>query len=407
MSTPAREGPAGVERLQWQAAVVGLSAAVACTLAAIFLPGRFLRAYLAAYVLYLGIALGSMAILMLYHLTGGAWGFLIRRPLEAASRTLPLLAVLFLPLAFGVRYLYVWARPEAVAADKALQHKQIYLNTPFFWARAALYFVVWIGLAYLLSRWSRLQDEGGDARPGRRMSRVSAPGLVVYGITITFASVDWVMSLQPAFRSTIFGPVFASSQILSGHAFALVVLARLVVRPPVAEQMSPDALNDLGSLLFSFLVIWAYLVFFQFMLIWMANLPYEVVWYEPRGRDGWQYVTVALVLFGFAVPFFALLSRNIKRDPRALATVAGLILFTQLAYGYYQVLPAFAAGRLIEHWVDFVTPFAVGGLWLAYFLWQFERYPQLPLHDPNERSALQLRQLDEGEAARESELHHA
>jgi hypothetical protein len=245
-----------------------------------------------------------------------------------------------------------------------------------------------------------------DARLAQRLTRLSAPGLVIYGISITFASVDWVMSLQPAFRSTIFGPLFASGQILSGHAFALILMAWLVARPPVANLISLEALSDLGNLLFTFLVIWAYLVWFQFMLIWIANLPYDAIWYVARMSGGWQAVAWGLFILHFTVPFFLLLVRDIKRNPPALAAVAGLILFMQLVFMYYQVMPAFGETSVVEHWMDFLTPFGVGGIWFAYFLWELKRSPLLPRHDLNQQSAVHLHQLDLQEAAREEQLHH-
>jgi hypothetical protein len=376
-------------------------------LGAFFSPTQFFRAYLAAYQFFLGLGLGCMAILMLYHLTGGAWGFLIRRILEAAVRTIPLLAVLFIPIACGFGYLYLWARPDEVAASPGLQHKQIYLNSPFVWGRAALFFLLWMQIGYLLNAWSRRQDETGEPRWARRLTGLSAVGLIVYGVSITFASVDWVMSLQPGFRSTIFGPVFASGEIVSAQALALIVLAWLVERPPFANLFSVEAFNDLGNLLFTFLIIWAYLVYFQFMLTWIANLPYDVSWYLPRSRNGWEWVAWALFVFHFAVPFFLLLLRDVKQNPRTLAQVAGLLFFMQLVHDYYQVLPAFPDTHLGEHWMDFLMPFGVGGLWLAYFLWQLNRYPVLPQHDVNRESAVHYHQLDVEEAEREEEVNHA
>jgi hypothetical protein len=394
-----------LERLQRGALAVGAVALLACIIGAPFSPTQFFRAYLVAHLFYLGIALGCLSVLMVYHLTGGAWGFLIRRILEAGMRTLPLLAVLFIPVACGVGFLYVWAGPGA-ATDPGLRWKHVYLNVPFWCVRAALYFIVWIVLAFLLSAWSRQQDQTGDPALSRKMGRLSGPGLVAYGVSITFASVDWVMSLEPSFRSTIFGPVFASGQILSGHALALVVLAWLVARPPLANLASPDALTDLGSLLFSFLIIWAYMVWFQFMLIWIANLPYEVAWYLARSRGGWQWVAWALFILHFAVPFFLLLMRDVKRNPAALGAGAGLILFMQLVYTYYQVLPAFPDTRIGQHWMDFLTPVGVGGVWLASFLWQLQRSPVLPRHDLSQEAATHLRAIDVEEAAREERIRH-
>lgn len=396
-----------LDRWQWGALAVGAVALVICVIGAPFSPTQFFRAYLTACLFWLGVGLGGLAILMLYHLTGGAWGFLIRRVLEAATRTLPLLAVLFLPIVAGLSSLYPWADPEQVAASKGLQHKEIYLNVPLFWARAVLYFALWLGFTYFVNAWSRKQDETGDPRYGRKLTRLSGPGLVVYGITITFASVDWVMSLQPAFRSTIFGPIFASGELLSAMAFAVLVLAWLAARPPLADLFSPDAFNDLGNLLFTFLIIWSYLVYFQFMLVWIANLRYDAIWYLARDSVAWQWVAWMLVVFHFAVPFFLLLARRIKRNPRSLAQVAGLILFMQLVYMYYQVMPAFPDTDLSEHWMDFLTPLGLGGLWLAYFCWQLKRSPVVPLHDPNQESALHLRAVDQEEAVRQEEARHA
>jgi hypothetical protein len=391
--------------LQWRALAAGIIALVICAIAAPFSPAQFFQAYLTAYLFYVGIALGCLATLMLYHLTGGAWGFLIRRILEAGMRTLPLLAVLFIPIACGLGHLYRWALPEIVAQDKELQHKVAYLVPWFFWVRAGIYFVTWIALAYILSRWSHRQDQTGDARLTSRLGRLSGPGLVAYGITITFASVDWIMSLQPAFRSTIFGPLVATGQFLSGQAFAIIVLAWLIARTPVANLVSVEALNDLGNILFTFLIIWTYLGFFQYMLIWIANLQYDIIWYLPRSQGGWKWVGWALIIFHFAVPFFLLLLRDVKRDPLRLAMVAGLILFMQLVYNYFQVQPAVASRRIAQHWMDFLTPIGLGGIWLAAFVRQIKQAPILPVHDVSGVSAVQYRRHDEEEALTEG-AHH-
>jgi hypothetical protein len=393
--------------LQRRALVVGVVALVVCVVGAFFSPTQFFRAYLAAYVFCLGLGLGSLVILMVYHLTGGAWGFLVRRILEAATRTIPLLAVLFIPVACGIYHLYLWTDPQIVAADPGLQYKHIYLNVPFFLGRAVLFFVLWSLLAYLLSRWSRLQDQSGDPAATRRMRRLSGPGLVIYGLSLTFAAVDWIMSLQPSFHSTIFGPLVAASELLTALSFAILVLVWLASRPPLADFLSPDVFRDLGNLLLTFLILWAYMVFFQFMLIWIADLRHEVIWYLPRGRNGWEWVAWALFLFGLVVPFFSLLMREIKATPQSLAKVAGLLLFMQLVFAFYLVVPNFPDTTIAEHWMDLLTPLAVGGLWLAYFLHELKRSPLLPLHDPSRESAVHLREMDEEEAREEEEAARA
>ncbi len=386
--------------------VVGVIGLVLCAAGAVLEPAHFFRAYLSAYQFFLGLGLGSFVILMIYHLTGGAWGYLIRRILEAGMKTLPLLALLFIPVACGIGYLFPWAQPEVVEASENLRHKQLYLNPPFFWARAVIYFLLWNGFAWLLARWSRRQDETGDPAITHRLGTLSSVGLVVFGITMQFASIDWLMSLQPSFHSTIIGPLYASGMLLSALAFALVVLAFLLPRSALGEFVSIEALNDLGNLLFSFLIIWSYMVYFQFMLVWIANLRFEVIWFLPRSRGGWYWVVWGLVIFHFAVPFFLLLLRSVKRDPSALAKVAALLLITQLVYLYYQVLPVFPDTGVVEHWIDFVTPLGIGVVWLALFLWQLERLPVTARHDANQAAALHYRQVD-AEIARIEEFRHA
>ena len=384
----------------------GTAALCVCAIGASFQPAPFFRAYLAAYLFYLGIALGSMVLLMAYHLTGGSWGLLIRRILEAGMRTLPLLAVLFLPIAGGIRYLYLWAQPDVVAASAKLQYQQFYLSPAGFWIRAAVYFLVWMGLAFLLASWSRRQDRTGNPRLAWKCQQLSGYGAVAYGISLHFAAVDWGMSLQPMFHSTIWGPLFATGQLLSALAFALVVLAWLVDRPPLAEVASLKVRVDLASLLLTFLILWAYMAWFQFMLIWIANLPVDVIWYLPRAEKPWQALVWLIVMFHFVVPFFLLLVRPVKRSSAAVAWIAGAILFMQWLFMYYQVIPGLSAATLSQHWMDALVPIGIGGIWLAHFIGRLHSCPLLPLHDYNREAALRLRRLDEEEAAREEILSY-
>lgn len=384
--------------------VVGLAGTIVCVLGAVFAPDglpQFFRAYLAAYLFYLGIALGGLAILMIYHLTGGAWGYLIRRILEAQIRTLPLLAVLFTPVAFGIGWLYCWADPNIVAHDEKLRHQAFYLNPVFFWCRMGVFFVLWMALAFTLNFWSRRMDRTGNWRLSAWSLQLSGFGLLIYGITVHFSAADWLQSLQPAFHSSIFGPLVAATHLLSGLGFAIVVLSVCVSRPPLSEAVSSKALNDLGSLLFAFLIVWAYMEWFQFMLIWIANIPVDVIWYIPRASWGWQGVAWAIFGLHFVVPFFLLLQRVNKRNPRKLGAIALLVVFMQLVFSYWQVMPAFRTGGIADHWLDFFTPLAIGGFWLAWFLWQVERFPLLPLHDLNSVAAADARHIDARELARE------
>ncbi len=253
---------ADLRKLALRALIAGAVGGIACVAGALVAPEAFFSAYLAAFHYALGFGLGCLMLLMIYHLTGGAWGFLLRRILEAGTRTLPVLAALFIPIAIGARHLFPWAQPELADSLRVLQHQRPYMNLPLFLTRGVIYFAIWNGLAFALSRWSRRQDETGDPALARRMSALSAAGLVAVGLTLHFASIDWLMALQPAFRSTIFGPLMGSAQVLSAHAFVLIVLAVLLRRTPVGEYTSPDAFNDLANLLLTFLVVFAYMVYF-------------------------------------------------------------------------------------------------------------------------------------------------
>jgi hypothetical protein len=394
----------GTARWQWRSLATGVVALAVCALGAPADPAQFFRAYLAAYLFYLGIPLGSMALVMVYHLTGGSWGLMIRRPLEAAMRTLPLVAVLFLPIAWGLSYIYVWAQPEAVAASPKLQYQQFYLAPMYFWIRAVIYFVLWLGIVFLLGRWSRQEDRTGDPRAAWKSRKLSGFGAVIYGVSLHFSAVDWSMSLEPVFHSTIWGPLVALGQLVSAMAFALIVLARVIDRPPLAEVASLKVRYDLGNLLLTLVILWAYMAWFQFMLVWMANLPVDVIWYAPRATPVWKGVMWAIFLLHFLIPFMLLLMRSVKRNSTLVAWIAGLVLVMQVVFVYYQTVPGANTEGLGEHWMDFLMPIGLGGIWLANFLWQLGRRPLLAPHDYNRAAALRLRQLDEEEAAREESL---
>jgi hypothetical protein len=368
--------------MQKRSLAVGLIAAVLCAGGALIFPPVFFRAYLSAYIFWIGIPVGALALLMLHHLVGGRWGFMIQRVLEAAIQTLPLMALLFIPLLFGLADLYPWAQTEVVAADPLLQQKAAYLNIPFFIARAVAYFAVWIVLGRLLVTWSLQQDRSADDTLTLRLQRLSGPGLVLYGLTVTFAAIDWMMSLEPKWYSTIFGIIFMVSFGLAAMALAILATRFLESEKPLAQVVSPDRWHDLGNLLLALVMFWAYLNFSQFLLIWSENLAEEIPWYLHRIGGGWEWVAVALILFQFALPFILLLSRNTKRDSRTLAAVAAAILFMHWLDILWMVVPSFYPARFHFHWLDIAAPVAIGGLWLAAFIGYLKARSLLPLHDP-------------------------
>ncbi len=360
---------------------------------------QFFRAYLIGYLLWLGIPLGSMALMMVHHLSGGAWGVVIRRIFEASSRTLPLLAVLFLPIAFGMDSLYPWTDEAYMAHDPVLAGKAVYLNTPFFLVRAAIYFACWIGMAMLLNKWS-LEQDGGDRTAARKMQMLSGGGLVLYGLTITFAAVDWVMSLDPHWFSTIMGFIFMGGHGLIALAFTSVVAAALARRAPMDHVFRPSHFHDVGKLMLAFVLLWAYFNFSQFLIIYSGNLAEEIPYYMTRLEGGWQYVALALVILHFAVPFSMLLSRDLKRHGNRLIRVGLLVIVMRLVDILFLVSPDFttaganmhagehAAGHAFVHWLDLAAPVGLGGIWLAMFLRQLAARPLLPLGEPDLQKAL-------------------
>jgi hypothetical protein len=371
-----------VERARLAALTIGALSLALCAFGGIRNPTQFFRSYLVAYLFWVGIALGCAAIVMLHHLVGGGWGFVIRRLLEAGTRTFLLLAALFVPLVFGLSKLYRWAQPAAVAADPLLQYKAPYLNPRFFIARTVIYFVVWILLAYFLNKWSFEQDRTANPALTTRLEALSGPGLILYGLTVTFASVDWAMSLEPHWFSTIYGMLFMMVQALGAMAFVIVVVMLLAHTEPLAGVILPGQLNDLGNLLLTFVMLWAYLGFSQFLIIWSGNLREEIPWYLRRATGGWAVLAVILIVLHFAVPFFLLLQRSVKRRVRVLGVVAAGLILLSLVDVYWLIVPGFEESGPRLHWMDVLAPIGIGGIWIAAFLWQLGSKPLLPLHDP-------------------------
>jgi hypothetical protein len=382
-----------LERAQKIALVAGL-AGVALVVLFALLPhaqGQFFRSYLYAFVFWLMVPMGCMAILMLHHLTGGWWGYPIRRLLEAGSRTFALMAVLFLPLFFGLSKLYPWANPTVVNADPILQNKKWYMTTGFFTVRTVIYFGVWVLIAILLNRWSREQDRTGDPRLTKRMGSFSGPGLILWGLALTWAAVDWIMSIESHWFSTIYGMLFMVIAALTAMCFVLFVLRMLSDEEPLKDCVPPKDYNDLGNLMLAFVMLWAYLSFSQFLIIWEGNLKDEVPWYVVRAFGGWAAIAVVLMVLHFGVPFLLLLQRPLKRRLRSLSVIAAGVFFLSMVDVYWLVMPAFESERKgpYFHPLDFVALLAIGGLWVAAFLWQLRRWPLLPQHDPRFEGALE------------------
>jgi hypothetical protein len=379
--------PADVDRLQRLALIVGGVGAVVSVVGLLLSRPYFFRAWLVGWVFWVGVSVGCLAISLLHHLSRGAWGLVIRRVLEAASRTLPLLLVLAIPLLFGMQDLYVWARPEAVKADPLLQVKAPYLHVwgfGGFFARLVIYFAIWGAAAFIVSGLSQRQDRAAEpAGLTRRMQVFAAPFLGAYCLAVTFAAVDWLMSLQPHWFSTIYGIYLMGSQGLAALAFLITFGLWLSRREPMARVLQPRHFHDWGKLFFAFVMLWAYFSFSQFLIIWAGNLPEEIAFYVPRMRGFWGGVFLIIALFHFLLPFLLLLSRDLKRNARRLVVVALLMLVMRWVELVWQVEPAFHNDHHPGFfWLYLAAPVTVGGLWFYYFLWELKKRPLLPINDP-------------------------
>ena len=351
-------------------------------------PDRFYQAYLIAYTFWMGVILGSMALLMVQHLSGGVWGIVLRRPFEAALRTLPVMTVLFLPIVFGMHSLYEWSHADAVANDPILQAKAPYLNTRFFLIRQVIYFVIWNAMAFMLTRWSAEHDRTGAPALLDRLGRISGAGLVIYFLTVTFAMVDWTMSVNPHWFSTIWGMLYIGGQGLSAFAFGICVLVMLSQTAPLNRVLTTHHFHDLGKFLFAFLMLWAYLSFSQFLIIWSANIPEEIPHYLDRWDNSYKYLSIFIIVGHFIVPYALLLSRDLKKNAAKLRVVAIWIICARVADYYWHVAPEFHKDGFSFSLLDIALPIALGGIFISIFVSQLAGRSLLPVNDAGLEKAL-------------------
>ena len=381
-------GPLPWEHLQPHFLIAGVGGVALCGLGMLFDRPAVLASYLTAYLFWLGIALGCLAILMLHTLVGGYWGFLIRRPVEAGMMTLPLMALLFLPLLLDLGAIYPWARPDEVAASPILQHKEPYLNVRFFIIRAAIYFTLWIGLALLMNLGSKRQDKTEDPAPTGWTQRLAPVGLALYFLSMTFAAIDWGMSLEPDWYSSIYGVMLMIGQGLSTLAAMVIVVSLLARVRPLSNLVTPDGFHDLGNLMLAFTMLWAYMSFSQYLIIWSGNLTEEIPWYLHRSLGAWWYIALGLIVFHFFLPFFLLLNRDLKRHYQSLWKVAVLILVMHVINDAWLVLPSLRSTNVFRFWALIPALVGIGGLWAALFTRQLKSKPLVPRHNPMLASSL-------------------
>ena len=394
------KAPESVGRLEKRALVVGMIGLVGCIAGWIMNSTGFYRAYLVAFLFVLGWSLGSLGLLMLQHLTGGHWGILIRRPLEAASRVLYVLPVLFLPLIFGMKTLYSthnvdgevrvgWLdAPKGAAEGHLSDLQQWYLTVNGFRLRAVIYFGIWIFLMWLFNKMSRQQDANRDDRALRaRLKFWAGPGIILYIFGMTFAAIDWAMSLSPHWASTIYGFLFIAGQAISAMSLMIIVVIMCSNAEPFSHFIQKRHLHDLGKLLFAFNMLWAYFGFSQLLIIWAGNQPEEISFYKSRLYGGWGVVAVMVLVLHFFIPFFALLSRDLKRNQALLPKIAMWLIAMRCVDLYWLTRPEFTSHALPTLW-DLAAVLALGGIWLWFFAKQLKQQPLLPLGEPKLAEAI-------------------
>jgi hypothetical protein len=370
-----------IGRLQQRGLIAAIAGLVVGGAGVVINPAHLAPSLLIGFWFCLGLSLGCLSLLMLQHMSGGQWGLVSRRIYEAGARLLPFCLVLFIPVVVLAPKIYVWATPEG-HAEHAIAYRGSYQTVMWFAVRAAIYFAIWLFCLWHLDGWSAAQDRGEVAvteADTRRFRVISAPGLLIYTLSMSLAAVDWTMSLDPEWYSTIYGLIQVVGQGLSAMAFGVAVLAMLSPREPMNHVLRASHFHDIGKLIFALVMLYAYFSFSQFLIIWAGNLPEEIPYYLERLRNGWEPVTILLVFGHFILPFCILLSRDLKRRPNLLARVAWFIVGVRLLTDAWLVAPSVGQTLGLAH---IGVPLCFGGVWTWLFAQQLARRPLLPINDP-------------------------
>jgi hypothetical protein len=378
-----------MERVQRNALFVGLVALIVSLIGLFMDAQHFWQSYLFAYIFWAGLTLGCLGIFFLHNVVGGNWGVAVRRLVESGLKTLPLIFLFALPvLFFALGTLYKWTDAGYRAEHFAVGHKAAYLNPSFFIARTILYFAIWTFTGFRILKMANEHDRTGDPALFKRIKARSAPALLVFMLTTTYAFIDWIMSLEPDWYSTIYAWMFTVGEAMLTFAFLIAVLVLLSKREPFASFLTRQHYHDLGNLMLAFTMLWAYMSFAQFLIIWAENLPDEIPWYVRRFSGGWGYIAFTISIFHFCVPFFLLLMRFVKKNPGALRVLALWMIVMRILDVFWIVEPAFRQRGLEVYWTDLVSLIALGGLWLAYFVWNLKSRPLLASNDPRDTYSL-------------------
>ncbi|MEW6413564.1 MAG: hypothetical protein AB1483_14000 [Candidatus Zixiibacteriota bacterium] len=377
------------------ALIVGIVGLAASALGLLQDKTQFFLAYMTSLMFWLTIGLGGLFFTMLHHLTGAKWSTVIRRMSESVAASMPLMLILFIPLLFGLHELFHWSHegvydPSSPLYDELLAKKQAYLNTPFFLIRAAIYFGVWILLSRWLTSGSHKLDTQYDPAIIKRLRTVSAPGMVAFALTITFASFDWLMSLDAHWFSTIFGVYIFSGAFLAVMSFLIVLGLYQRKHDVMADVITVEHYHDMAKLMFGFIIFWAYMAFSQYFLIWYANIPEENYWYLYRWENSWKYWSLAIIFGHFVIPFLGLITRAAKRSGPFLAFMCTWILIMHWFDIYWLVMPTHHQDGIHFSWMDVTTLVGVGGLFVWYVWRHYSAHPLVPVKDPGLKASLEF-----------------
>jgi hypothetical protein len=392
------QAPADVKRWRSTALGIGGIALIAWLIGLYFSPEQALRSWLLGFIFWGGIGFGCIGVLMLQYLTGGAWGVVIRRVTEAGSNTVPILLLLFLPIAIGVNSLYEWT--HLAPTEHVMVHRGWYMTAASWLLRSAVYFALFWIMTWYLTKWSKLQDRTTNPEDSAvylgKATAFSGPSIIIWTLVVSFAAVDWVMTLDPHFFSTIWGLLFVAGWGLSCFCFVVTVLAFLSDKPPMDRVLGKRHFHDLGKLMLAMVMVWAYFNFSQFLIIWSGNIPEETGWFLTRMKGGWGWIGVILILFHFGFPFLVLLLQDFKRHAKRIAMLAIFILIMRVFDMFYLIGPnprialhGAEQGAFIVSWMDFVAPIAVGGIWLWWFFGELMKRPLVPAQDPFFENAIE------------------
>jgi hypothetical protein len=374
---------AGITRVQNIALGIG-GVFTLLTIIQLFLdPAQFFRSWLIGFLLPFGLSLGALACLMLQYMTGGGWGMLVRRQLEAGSRTIPFVLILFIPICFGLPHLYQWTNSTTMQSTPELRDKAHYLNVTWWLIRAAIVFGIWLIYQYKLNSLSAEEERTGSLQVSKQLMGWSGIGLVLYALTLTSAGVDWLMSLNVTWYSTIYGLILLGGQGLAIVSLVLITTTLLMRQAPLSGVVQKRHLHDLGKLLFMFTLFWTYVNFGQLLIIWAGNLPDEITWYVARMNGGFGWMASFLLFFQWMLPFLILLSQDVKRNPKAIRFMACWVIVVRMVDMIWQVEPSFHPTSFFVSWSDITAILGLTGLWVGLYMWELKKRPLIAINAPD------------------------